>query len=75
MKTALWLVFAMHIFNCVETIMNIFGLEKKLCSGVMLCGFFVFEITTLIYMQVIYFESMEVYCGDTNALLYYWLMA
>ena len=55
LKIALWLVFAMHIVNTIEAFINLFGCEKKICTGMMMCGFFVFEITILVYMQVIYF--------------------
>jgi hypothetical protein len=50
LKTALWLVFAMHIVNTFETIINLTGLEKKACNGYMICGFFIFEIVVLSYM-------------------------
>ncbi len=50
LKTALWLVFAMHIVNTFETILNLTGLEKKLCTGFIVCGFFIFEVTVLVYM-------------------------
>ena len=50
MKTALWMVFVMHIVNIFETLFNIAGLEKKLCNGYMVCGFFIFELTVLVYM-------------------------
>jgi hypothetical protein len=50
LKTALWLVFFMHIVNCFETLINLAGLEKKVCNGYMICGFFIFELTVLIYM-------------------------
>ena len=73
-KAALWLVFIMHIINCFETVLNLGGLEKRFCSGMMLCGFFIFEITVLVYMQVIYFESMRLDCITITPLLYGWLM-
>ena len=57
LKTALWMVFVMHIVNTLETIINLTGLEKKLCNGYMICGFFIFEIVVLSYMQVVYFEA------------------
>ncbi len=49
-KGTLWLVFIMHIVNALENFLNITGLDKKLCGSMTLCGFFVFEITVLIYM-------------------------
>ena len=62
LKNTLWLVFIMHIVNLVETLFNVTGLDKKLCSGQLLCGFFVFEVTVLVYMQVSYFEAMAQNC-------------
>eukprot|EP00347_Sterkiella_histriomuscorum_P007072 403350357 len=65
----------MHIVNAFETILNLVGLEKKLCNNYMVCGFFIFEITVLVYMQVVYFEAMaSSYCITRTALMYFWLM-
>ncbi|CDW83703.1 UNKNOWN [Stylonychia lemnae] len=75
LKTALWLVFAMHIVNTIETIINLFSLEKRLCNGYMICGFFIFEIIVLSYMQVVYFEAQqEDYCMTRTPLMYFWMM-
>ncbi len=76
MKTALWLVFIMHIVNALETLLNLTGLERKLCTSFMMCGFFIFEVTVLIYMQVVYFEAMQIsICITNTSLMYFWLMA
>ena len=75
LKNTLWLVFIMHIVNVVETLFNVTGLEKKLCTGQLLCGFFVFEVTVLVYMQVSYFEAMAQNCLKYQPLMYFWLMA
>ena len=64
----------MHIVNSLETLLNLTGLEKKLCGGMILCGFFIFEVTVLVYMQVIYFESMALECMSRSPLTYFWLM-
>jgi len=50
LKTALWMVLIMHAVNTIETLINLTGLEKKLCNGYMICGFFIFEIVVLSYM-------------------------
>lgn len=55
LKITLWLVFAMHIVNAIETLLNFTGLERRLCVGPIMCVFFIFEVTILVYMQVIYF--------------------
>ena len=57
LKLTLWLVFAMHLVNTLETLLNLTGLERRLCNGPVVCVFFIFEITILVYMQVVYFES------------------
>jgi hypothetical protein len=57
LKLTLWLVFAMHIVNTFETLLNLTGLERRLCTGPAVCVFFIFEVTVLIYMQIVYFES------------------
>lgn len=60
--TTLWLVFVLNIVNMFATIVNMSGFEKRLCTGPLLFTFFIFEITILVYMQVIYFESMQADC-------------
>ena len=72
LKLALWLVFAMHLVNIFEFFFNLTGLERKICDGTMMCVFFIFEFTVLIYMQVIYFESNQ--CYKFTPLMYFWLM-
>ena len=69
---ALWLVFALHLINVVEFFFNLTGLESKVCSGTMMCGYLIFEVTVLVYMQVIYFESKK--CAWITPLKYFWLM-
>lgn len=58
LKQTLYLVFVMHIVNSLETLLNIFGLEKKLCTGFWVTMFLIFEITVIVYMQVVYFAAM-----------------
>lgn len=65
----------MHIVNTIETLLNFTGLEKKLCSGTLMCAFFIFEVTVLIYMQVVYFEALQMDCIQYTPLLYFWLMS
>lgn len=57
LRLPLWMVFGMHIVNAVETLMNLTGLEAKVCTNPILCGFFIFELVILVYMQISYFES------------------
>ena len=72
LKTTLWLIFAMHIVNSIECLLNITTCEKYLCSGMLLCIFFIFEVTILVYMQVEYFKGMQ--CINETKLMYFWLM-
>ncbi len=60
-----YLVFVLHVVNTGETLLNIFGLEKKLCTGFWACMFFIFECTVLVYMQVVYFEAQELIDGES----------
>jgi len=58
LKSTLYMVLAMHAVNTVEAIINLIGLERKICSGFVACMFFLFEATVILYMQVVYFGSM-----------------
>ena len=71
LKVPLWLIGFMHLVNCLETIINLTGCEKHLCSCLFGCIFFSFEITVLIYMQVVYFDARD--CMRQTPLLYFWL--
>ena len=53
----LWLVIVMHTLNILVTFINLCGLETKIFNSNMVCGFSLFEIGVLIFMQVTYFES------------------
>jgi len=72
LKIPLWLVGIMHLLNTVETLLNLCGLEKRLCGCLAGCIFFGYEITILVYMQVIYFEAQD--CMRQTPLLYFWLL-
>lgn len=72
LRLPLWMVFGMHIVNSCETILNLTGFERKLCTTPILCGFFIFQLVVLVYMQVAYFESQD--CVTQTPLMYFWLM-
>ncbi|TNV75970.1 hypothetical protein FGO68_gene7477 [Halteria grandinella] len=81
LQQTLYLVFVMHIVNSLETILNVTGMEKKLCTGFWVCMFFIFEMTVIVYMQVVYFAAMpsdvnlaKPDCTDLAPMLYYWMM-
>ena len=50
LRIALWLVFSMHLVNVFEFFINLTGLERNFCNGSMMCIYFIFEITVLVYM-------------------------
>ena len=56
-KFTLYMVLLLHIVNTFEMLLNMTGFEKKLCSGSAVFFFFIFEVTVLVYMQVVYFDS------------------
>ena len=80
LKQTLYLVFIMHLVNSVETVLNITGFEKRLCTGFWVCMFFIFESVVIVYMQVVYFTAMpsditmEINCIDEAPMLYFWMM-
>ena len=73
LKLTLYLVMLMHILNAGETLMNLCGLEKVVCGCKTACAFFLYEIATLVYMQVIYFQSTR--CSTEVPLLHFTLLA
>lgn len=50
LKLALWLVFSLHLANVTEFFFNLTGLDVKCCNQQLLCGYFIFEVTVLVYM-------------------------
>jgi hypothetical protein len=48
--STLSMVLLMHCVNCGETLLNLVGLERKLCNNWMACMFMLFEITMVAYM-------------------------
>ena len=80
LKRSLYIVMVMHGANSIEALMNLTGLERKLCSGFAACLFFIFESTIVIYMQVVYFGAMpneaELFDGCINHApkLFLWMM-
>ena len=58
LKRCLYIVMVLHGANSIETLMNLVGLERKLCSGFAACIFLLFEATMVLYMHVVYFSAM-----------------
>uniref|UniRef100_A0A7S3CN82 Uncharacterized protein n=1 Tax=Strombidium rassoulzadegani TaxID=1082188 RepID=A0A7S3CN82_9SPIT len=70
----LWAVICLHFVNLLVSLVNICGLEIKLCNSNMVCCFSIFELTVLVWMQVTYFRSQEDSCMTNAPVYYFWLM-
>ena len=56
-KMVLWAVICLHFVNTLMCLINLCGLEVKLCNSNGVCCFSIFEMTMLVWMQVTYFRS------------------
>ena len=70
----LWAVICLHAINSLVCLINLCGLEVKLCNSNMVCCFGIFEMTILVWMQVTYFRSQEDSCMTNAPVYYFWLM-
>jgi hypothetical protein len=81
LRSTLNMVLILHAVNSAETLLNLVGLEKKLCSNWMTCIFLFFEGIMVAYMQIVYFNSMADTkknfrgCLELAPKLYLWMMA
>ena len=57
LRLVLYAVICLHFINIIMTLINLCGLEVKVCNGNAICAFSIFEITILVWMQVSYFKS------------------
>uniref|UniRef100_A0A7S3N4K5 Uncharacterized protein n=1 Tax=Strombidium inclinatum TaxID=197538 RepID=A0A7S3N4K5_9SPIT len=73
-KMVLWAVICLHFMNSLMCLVNLCGMEVKLCNSNMVCCFSIFELTMLVWMQVTYFRSQEYTCMVSAPKLYFWLM-
>ena len=69
-----WCLFVFHIVNGLYCAMALCGLEKKICSQIMLTGFILFDVILLIWTQVTYFYAQGQMCNIAATTLYFWLM-
>ena len=60
--------------NTLVSLINLTGLEIKLCTSNIVCALFLFEIGMLTFMQLSYFTSMKNNCIEIAPSLYFWLM-
>ena len=74
LRLVLYAVICLHFINIIMTLINLCGLEVKICNGNSICAFSIFEITVLVWMQVSYFKSQDSNCLTSAPDLYIWLM-
>ena len=58
----------------IVCLINLAGLETKICFSNLMCGFMLYEIGMLIYLQIAYFNSMMLNCLQLAPGLYMWSM-
>ena len=59
----MYLIIALHFVNILVSILNMTGCEAKLAKyGNLVCGFLVFELLMLTFIQVSYFKSQFKNC-------------
>ena len=51
----LYVIIILHAVNILMCLMNLCGLETKICNQNAVCCFFLFELSVLTFMQVSYF--------------------
>lgn len=66
--------YVLHSVNVIITIINLTGLNAKLCHGNIVLGAFIFELIMLGWKQLIYFQaqSEEPSCMRVTPALYWW---
>ena len=73
--TVLYFVIALHTFNIVIGFINLIGCDWLFVDlPSLVCGIVLFEVGVLTFMQIGYFEAMELKCWNQQAAdKYYWL--
>ena len=74
LRSIQYLIFTLHGFNTIVSLINLTGLEIKICNSNLVCGLLLFEIGMLAFMQISYFQSMKAGCIEVAPSLYFWLM-
>ena len=80
LRMTLYLTFSLHALNIFLVLLNLVGLERKLCTQFSTTMLFITEIALLTYMQVMYFQSQRSSealpegCLKEAPTLYFWLM-
>ena len=74
LRSIQYFIFTLHSVNTLISLINLTGLEIKICNSNLVCGLLLFEIGMLAFMQISYFQSMKVNCIELVPSLYFWLM-
>ena len=70
----LYLFYIMHVINAFTAFVCLVGLDKIMCSGIMMLIFLVANIVTLAWGQSTYFKSMRINCLNMVPAAYLWSM-
>lgn len=74
-RIVLWASVILHTCNIIVTLMNLCGLETKVCNCNMVFGYGIFQMAIFLFMQFTYFESQANKCMYAAPTIYWWLMA
>ena len=74
LRLTLYCVIMLHGVNTFMGLLNLAGCETKCCNANMVCFFMIFELGSLLWMQVSYFMSQDRNCMQATPDLYFWLM-
>ena len=74
LKFNLWTVMCLHSMNIFVSLINLCGLETKICNQNCVCVLMIGEAGVLVFMQVTYFNSQYKNCIQTAPELYLWTM-
>lgn len=74
MGVVCWALFALHLVNCIFSLMALCGLEKRFCVSYIFIGLFIFDAVVLVWAQCTYFQGQSYNCNLEMPDLYFWLM-
>lgn len=70
----LYVIICLHSSNIIMCLVNLCGLETKICNQNAVCCYMLFELAVLVFMQVSYFNSQYNDCFRIAPDLYLWTM-
>ena len=74
LRDCTFFVMIMHGINAPVAILNLTGLESKVCRVNLVAILAVFELCMLVFMMIAYFDSQAEDCMRLTPLNYFWLM-